>query len=548
MKVLPLFFLLTFSSLLGFGQQQTVNYTEIDSFISNPSRGFYAYTQSNSSSPNPIDSTWLANARATDSVSIIFRYVYFDTFLTSPISTSFLNTIEDDFAEIRKAGFKVILRFAYTSNLPANPPYNDSPSKVQLFDHIEQLRPILQNNADVILTLQNGFWGTWGENFFSDVFGSSFNGGVITAAQWADRKEVTDSLLSIMPPSTLISLRYPELKATFYNLSMPQDTITLATAYDQSVKSRLGFHNDCFLVSANDFTFGNTAIEKPYWEAESKYTIMGGESCGDDSTYTNCPNALTDLENAHWTYANNYYHPDVIARWRQEGCYEEIENRLGYRFVLDSGNFDTTVVVGGTYAFDLGLENVGFASTAEEKAVNLVFKNADTTLVYNLNQDSRYWYADERVEILENINISAATPVGEYDLYLQVNDINPVLQTNPLYAIRMANEGIWDAVNGLNDLKVKVEIQENTVGFEEALGEEAVRVYPNPSSDGVFNIAGLEQGIAEGHTVVVYDLMGRELLHVTLPAGQEGKVSLSHLEDGTYMMKINQQTVKVLKY
>ena len=69
-----------------------------------------------------------------------------------------LNSI---FADIREAGVKAIIRFAYNQG-----PYPDSEpdaSKAQILRHIEQLAPLLQNNADVIAWLEAGFIGAWGE-------------------------------------------------------------------------------------------------------------------------------------------------------------------------------------------------------------------------------------------------------------------------------------------------------------------------------------------------------------------------------------------------
>ena len=63
---------------------------------------------------------------------------------------------------MRAAGFKCILRFAYTKVQQATPPYNDAPLSRVLM-HIEQLRPVVQANEDVVLVLQAGFIGTWGE-------------------------------------------------------------------------------------------------------------------------------------------------------------------------------------------------------------------------------------------------------------------------------------------------------------------------------------------------------------------------------------------------
>lgn len=547
MKILQLTLLLQILAQVCFGQQLAVNYTELDSAILNPSRGFYKYTYSNSSMPNPLDSAWLANVREVDSISIIFRYVYLDDSMDAPIAQSFLDLIEEDFEAMRKTGFKVILRFAYSDFLPANPPYLDSPGKARVLSHIEQLRTILQDNSDIILTLQNGFWGVWGENFFSDAFGTSFGSSVISPAQWADRKEVTDSLLSVMPKTSLISLRYPELKANFFGLTLPQDSITLATAHDQSDLSRLGYHNDCFLVAANDYTFGNTSVEKPFWEGESRYTIMGGESCGDDSTYTNCVNALTDLENAHWTYANDYYHPDVLTRWKQEGCFEEIWNRLGYRFVMESGSFDTTVSRGGNFNFAMNLRNEGFAATVEEKGINLVFNNSDTTLYFNLNTDSRYWFPNQVTTLQETLSIPAGVPLGSYDLHLELTDVNPSLEGEPIFSLRMANEQTWDAEMGWNSLNVQVAVQDSLVGIEREHMSAALKIYPNPSSDGKFILQNMGSGPSVPGEILVVDLLGKEMLRRELLGSETNELDLSGHADGIYLLKIGGRTVKQVK-
>ena len=38
----------------------------------------------------------------------------------------------------------------------------------------------------------------------------------------------------------------------------------------------------------------------------------------------------------HVDYLNHDYNRDVIRRWQEEGCYDEIRRRIGYRFVLRS--------------------------------------------------------------------------------------------------------------------------------------------------------------------------------------------------------------------
>ncbi len=333
-----LLFLLLSTPLLS--QGDTVVYEPSNDMLLNPERGFYRYTETRASSPMPLTADVLEWIRS-EGRTLIFRYFFLDEFLDAPISESFLQQIEEDFAAMRAAGMKVVARFAYTDQLPAAPPYLDAPPLPQLLSHIDQLKPLLQDNSDVLLTLQNGFWGVWGENCYSDAYGSIADA-PLTAQNWSDRRAVTDSLLAVLPGGRLLSLRYPLLKAGFYGFDIPADSLAAAEAYSGNAKSRTGYHNDCFLVAANDFTFENTETEKPYWETESRYTIMGGESCGDNPLYTNCVNALTDLENAHWTYLNDYYHPDVLDRWAAEGCLPEIKSRLGYRLSLKRGIYSLT--------------------------------------------------------------------------------------------------------------------------------------------------------------------------------------------------------------
>ncbi|MBX9851265.1 MAG: DUF4832 domain-containing protein [Cytophagaceae bacterium] len=440
-----------------YAQQTTVNYTASALEIPNPERGFCRWTETSSSSHTALDLTNLIQLRQNNLQTLIFRYYYLNSFLTSPISTSYLNLITQDFNTIRQAGVKVIIRFAYTDNLPGSPPYNDSPAKSILLNHIQQLKPIIRQNSDVILTLQNGFWGVWGENYYSDQFGCLCNG-PITAQNWADRKEITDSILTLLPEDRFLSIRYPSFKFRYYNFTIPDDSITLAEAHTGTTKSRIGYHNDCFLISASDYTFKNTATEKPYWETESKYTIMGGETCGDNPTYTNCPNALNDLENAHWTYLNDQYHPDVFTRWRNENCIDEIKNRMGYRLSLNSGTFDNIGNPGGLYNFSISLSNTGFASPVNRRDVFLIFRNSSDTVKLVLPVDPRLWFGDGVYTINTSVLLPANMANGDYNLYLSLPDKYPSLSSDPAYCIQMANSGVWETTTGYNNLNMVVTI------------------------------------------------------------------------------------------
>ncbi|OWY19882.1 hypothetical protein C7N43_19705, partial [Sphingobacteriales bacterium UPWRP_1] len=459
------------TAYVAFAQTTTITYTASTQNIANPERGFYRYTDSYASAPTSLTVSELNTIRATTGQTLVFRYFILDAFTNSPISAAFLTAVQNDFNNIRQAGFKVIPRFSYVNDLNPNAQgetvapygYGDAPKNIVL-QHIAQLKPVLQQHADVILTLQNGFWGVWGENFYSDFFGSIENA-PLTAQNWSDRKEVTDSLLNALPLRRTVSLRYPELKSIYYNLALPADSITLSDAYNQTTLSRLAMHNDCFLVAYNDYTFNDTLTEKPYWAAESRYLVMGGETCG-TSAFSGCANALHEMERFHWTYCNDYYHPNVIAQWNSGGCLEDIKRRLGYRFTLLNGTFTQTAKPGNAFTLQLALQNTGFAAPVNPRNVALLLRNTLTQQVYTCplpNANPRYWFGGTTVTLFETIGIGCL-PDGQYQALLYLPDPETTLQNNPYYAIQLANNGVWESTTGYNNLLFTLTIDHTYTG------------------------------------------------------------------------------------
>lgn len=42
---------------------------------------------------------------------------------------------------------------------------------------------------------------------------------------------------------------------------------------------------------------------------------------------TDCPTALKELEELHYTYLNADYHPDVISAWDSQDCFDDVRTR-----------------------------------------------------------------------------------------------------------------------------------------------------------------------------------------------------------------------------
>lgn len=442
--------------------QSTYQYNESTANFFNPERGMYRYFEARTADGYlSLDSLELEGLKATDQLSLIYRIFYLDGFYNDPISPEILALIEDDFRLLRDVGFKAIVRFAYTDTLDYDvndfplPPFDDTPDPDLVFQHITQLGPILAANSDVILTLHNGFYGIWGENYYSDDFGSLYQA-PISPEQQQLRDSITDTLLNVLPLDRTVSVRYPYLKTGFLGLTMPDDSLTSATAFQGTPISRIAYHNDCFLADFNDYTFADTLTEKPYWEAESRYVLMGGETCRDTAEFTQCTNALSEMERFHWTYLNDGYHPDVLQRWVTEGCMDEIRRNLGYRLVLREATLPDLIQQNQTFSLSLDIENVGWAAPMLPRGAELVLRDtvsqAEFTIVLT-GIDLRRCGGGQLCTYDLNLITDNTIPPGDYDLFLFLPDGRSTLREDPNFAIRLANEGLWETETGFNDLQ-----------------------------------------------------------------------------------------------
>lgn len=525
-------------------QQFRAYFSEDQSLITNPERGFSRWTRSEPNDLYPFEASWLNPLREDLKYTVITRTYYFTDAYESPISQDFLDHISRDLDAIRAAGMKLAIRFAYTydyGNTDASgnpiPPFLDGPSDPELiFQHIEQLKPVLADNWDIILTMHNGFWGTWGENYYSDAFGSEANPPV-TNVQWVLRKRLTDTLLNWIPEDRFLSQRYPQLKEQYYNLSIPSDSITRSTAYTSLPQARIGYHNDCFLVADNDYTYSDTTTQKPFVATESKYTIMGGETCG-NSTFAGCDNALHELERFHWTYLNDDYHPDVLSRWEQEGCYNEIARRLGYRIVLDSLFWDPDTRPGEPYTLKLYMRNVGFAAPIHNRPVEIRLTDFGIPgeLVLPVAVDIREWQPGPI-----NITLSGLLPNdfptnSGYSLSLSMPDPSPSLADDPRYAIALASmyesssTPVFDARNGYNFLFYIA-----VVNTTDSPLKQVVTLPQNP----IQNRLMISSTLAEELEISLVNISGKTQLVGSFTT--EGNWDVSQLPAGMYVLRVRNQ-------
>lgn len=481
------------------------NYLKSDEDIANPGRGFYKHTETPTSSFIPLNKDELvanrnsyraADASYSVNATIILRAFILDNYVNNATLTNdTLSKIQADFNTAREAGIKMVVRFYYHKN--ASAPYGD-PEKETILAHIQQLQPILTDNTDVILALQQGFIGAWGEQYYTDNFSPA---GDVTASytdqNWIDRSEVLAALLAATTESTMVQVRTPQAKQKFvYGAAAPITTgisgtdgsLTLASAFSGEDIARLGFHNDCFLTDASDTgTYadygtaggdknGNAiGIFKNYHKNDSQFVIVGGETCKDEDwatppvSYANdcSDDVVNTMDELNYSYLNADYNNTVNNDWTEgdNACMDDIKNRLGYRLAITHSTAVTKANAGNYVPFLLTVDNDGFTSPVTPMEIRLVLKHQDTAMETSIvldaaRNDIRTWQPGT-TEVGEYVKLPDDLAIGNYDLRLHIADVsnNGAIAARPEYSIQLANAGTWDAATGYNNLEQTISVE-----------------------------------------------------------------------------------------
>ncbi|GAB3423077.1 DUF4832 domain-containing protein [Flindersiella endophytica] len=429
------------------GHKAVVTYEPTDEVIANPERGFYHFPLECDKAD--FDAATLRQYRETEQITQVMCVFYLSEFKTGPISQAALDQFQQQADTIRAAGLKTILRFAYTQSTEG-----DDASPAVVTGHLNQLAPYLQRNSDVIAVVQAGFIGAWGEWWYTNNFGDEGN---VTAADWANRKAMVEQLLSVLPKDRMVEVRTPYYKRTMYG----DAALSPGEAYNGTARARIGQHNDCFLASPDDFgTYIDPAVDYPYLAAETRYLPMGGETCNPNPPRSECATALQEMELFHYSYLNTDYHQGVLDSWTAGGCMPEVKRKLGYRFALSQGTFPDSATRGGKLPIRLQLANEGWSAPYNPRSVNLILRNTQSGAVRSLplTTDPRRWSAGQPATVSQNVTLPADLPAGTYALLLELPDPSPSLRTRPEYKIRLANNDLWEATTGYNDLRHTVKI------------------------------------------------------------------------------------------
>ncbi|QJD83895.1 DUF4832 domain-containing protein [Cohnella herbarum] len=442
--------------------------------VNDPSVNDYASSATSIAGFNPdmLDRTFARAKQAGN--SLIHSYIHLDKYTNADqLPQALLDSLSSGLAAIRTAGLKIVLRPAYAwSGSPTVP-------ESRILGHIQQINAVISANADVVLHLEAGYLGPWGEwhtSQFTDPF---------TRTDADTRYRIIKKILSTTPSSIPLVIRYPIFIKEVLELPTPSGT----TALTQDDKDRIGFHNDCFLSDSADMgTYDNNSWmgwfyveQKKQWMYDLATStggnkMMGGETC--DSAGSNDlagVNVQSEMSKLNFTEINEDFAAVNINIWKNanlsasgndpaETAFTRIKRKLGYRLRLIDANFPTSISPGGSFGFSANLSNDGYSGIIKSRPAFLVFDNG--TQRYNVQLtgvDVRQWLSGPVALSNQTVALPGNMVAGTYKLALWLPDADVNLRTRPEYSVRFANTGTWDAVKGYNVLANAISVSGDPV-------------------------------------------------------------------------------------
>ena len=430
---------------------------------------------------------WPFERYVSDGVTMTQAYCYLSTFFDSPISSEKLEALEADFTKARAQGVKFLLRFVYKGSAATR-----VPSIQHILSHMDQLKPMLDQNWDVIYALQIGWLGSCGENFGD--------------ATDAEASEIVQGTLALLPPDRMTMVRCPRYKpATLKGLHLDSD-LTAVNAFTDAPAAKIGFFNegtcadywDCgtfldppFYASEGNWEFDLIAREAPYMPVDGELfwtnpkqdeagayrfaTIYSASSLmqrlrlqhyttfslvhnfseldkargkkGSIDIWKETPLCAEDLDKIRFPYSPDYFDGDART------AFEFIRDHLGYRLQALRASYDAETSAGALFEAETVLVNYGFSTMINPRVPYYVLYRDDCDVVEMPAAPNGQHFQpcrpdDPESGVLEHLvscafRLPGGLKKGVWKLALWLPDAREPIHYRSDYAVRLANAMDW---------------------------------------------------------------------------------------------------------
>ena len=432
-----------------------LSFTEATEDYMNPERGLYNQTSFFFDGSSVPDLT--ISASHPEPLELVLFYL--TGFKDKDLTATETNAIGTVFANLRAAGKKAIVRFAYSSaHGEGDKPWDAD--LAQMRSHIAQIKPVLAANEDIIYVVQAGFIGTYGEWYYtgngltSDDFYLSSNGQNYN--KYSERAQIITDLLDAVPSSRQLALRTPFYKRAYltevYGSTLLDYTDITDLAMDNANK-RLSFFNDAFLADNSDDT-GTFYIPLDWdmWQGQSAYLIAGGETAY-QSTEPNPEKsgisvALARIGAEHYSYLNKNPENKIMKSWTDGGNLNQVKKALGYRLVATAGQISYSSTASGSRVdYSISIRNKGSVRVIYPRPAKLVYIHlgAPKVVVEDLGDVRSLLPGAAATTFSGYFNLPGNAEAGD-KIAVWLPDNDEGLSTTASYSIRLGNSDIrWES-------------------------------------------------------------------------------------------------------
>lgn len=281
---------------------------------------------------------------------------------TGPLSEQMLQEMESRIVAFSGTGARLIVRFTYNFG-PIGPKAKDAPIDV-ILKHIDQVAPILTKNKDIVLALEAGFIGTWGE--------------------WHDSTNGNDAA---EPQKVLLDRERKHFDGLFPILVRYPGDLIQYTGTTKPVPG-LGLHDDFYASNSDDgatwnpcnpgagYCLDDVTSEqlKAYGSAVSTDNIFAGEFGALDPNLQIC-DALDAYSQTYKVQSIGLTpFPSSIGReLESEGCGLSFYSKVGVRIELHKLTVIGNPVSGDRLDLAVTLSNAGYGHVIRPRPAKVIF-------------------------------------------------------------------------------------------------------------------------------------------------------------------------------
>ena len=390
--------------------------------------------------------------------------------------------LEQMLSYLRDYKISAIIRFSYnvTGACDSSDNYLENEPSIDLIvKHIKALGEVISKYSDVIIGVDSGMVGPWGEQH-STALGSASKSNAKTYYK------IVEAWLNSLPQNIAVGVRRPKYFVYWanekYGLSLTESSLANFSAEDYPEAKRVAVYNDGYLGSSSDLgTFVDRNAEIIFIGKQAENTLYGGEVVADRDTdaigeYNDVDYLEVEGFITHTSYLNIDWNYDaVISNWQtstyngQDKLYKNkvtdftfVKNRLGYRLVLQGVSAPTIIKAGDTLSLGIDMQNKGFASLMRNPVCTVIFESENVTESVNCELDLLSLKSRQSKSYTLEVTVPSNLKTQNYNLYLKC-------ETAYGRAIRFANDSQRYSESLQANLLTNIAVQANAQNREKFL-------------------------------------------------------------------------------